>query len=105
MIKKIIAQPLKDLLGDKTLQQAHLQTGVDIMITAKDVTDNEETFFNCFEINGQINNLYKDALLRTVMEATMSAPTYFHSFERFIDGGTTTFNNPSAAALNRSGSI
>ena len=97
--KKNYRAALKDLLGDMTLEQAHLKTGLDIMITAKDVTDNEETFFSCFEVGGQITNTYKDALLRTVMEATMSAPTYFHSLERFIDGGTTTFNNPSAAAL------
>ena len=97
--KKNYRAALKDLLGDMTLEQAHLKTGIDIMITAKDITDNEETFFNCFEVNGQINNTYQHALLRTVMETTMSAPTYFHPLERFIDGGTTTFNNPSAAAL------
>lgn len=97
--KKNYREALKQLLGDITLEQAHIQTGLDIMITAKDVTDNEETFFTCFERDGQINGTYKNALLRTVMEATMSAPTYFHSLERFIDGGTTVFNNPSAAAL------
>ncbi|MEP6952063.1 MAG: patatin-like phospholipase family protein [Ginsengibacter sp.] len=97
--KKNYRAALKQLLGDITLEQAHTKTGLDILITAKDVTDNEETFFTCFEKDGQINGTYKTALLRTVMEATMSAPTYFHSLERFIDGGTTTFNNPSTAAL------
>jgi hypothetical protein len=97
--KKNYRAALKNLLSDTTMEQAHTQTGLDIMITAKDVSDNEETFFTCFENNGQINGTYKTALLRSVMEATMSAPTYFHSLERFIDGGTTTFNNPSAAAL------
>jgi uncharacterized protein len=97
--KKNFREALKQLLGDTTLEQAHIQTGLDLMITAKDVTDNEETYFTCFENAGVINGTYKNALLRTVMEATMSAPTYFHSLERFIDGGTTTFNNPSAAAL------
>jgi hypothetical protein len=33
------------------------------------------------------------------MEATMSAPTYFTPLERFVDGGTTTFNNPALAAV------
>ena len=33
------------------------------------------------------------------LEATMSAPTYFNPLNRFIDGGTTTYNNPSTAAL------
>ncbi len=29
----------------------------------------------------------------------MSAPTYFRSLERFVDGGVTTFNNPTLAAV------
>jgi hypothetical protein len=29
----------------------------------------------------------------------MSAPTYFAPLERFVDGGTTTYNNPSSAAI------
>ncbi|MVN22452.1 patatin-like phospholipase family protein [Mucilaginibacter arboris] len=97
--KKNYREALKSVLGDITLEQTNRKTGVDMMITAKDVTDNEETFFNCFEVNGEIKNVFKDALLRTVMEATMSAPTYFSPLERFIDGGTTTYNNPSLAAL------
>ncbi len=97
--KKNYREALKGVLGDITMEQAHHKTGVDVMITAKDVTDNEETFFNCFEVDGIIKNTFKDALLRTVMEATMSAPTYFHPLERFVDGGTTTYNNPSLAAM------
>jgi hypothetical protein len=81
------------------MEQACSQTGVDLFITAKDVTDNEETFFTCFENNGVRKGTYKGSLLRSVMEATMSAPTYFNPLERFIDGGTTTYNNPSLAAL------
>jgi hypothetical protein len=38
-------------------------------------------------------------MLRAAMEATMSAPTYFNPLERFVDGGTTTHNNPSLAAV------
>ncbi|MXV49818.1 hypothetical protein GS399_02465 [Pedobacter sp. HMF7647] len=97
--KKNFRSALKALIGNITLEEAHKTTGVDLLITAKDVTDNEETFFTCFENNGTINGTYKDALLRTVMEATMSAPTYFHPLERFIDGGTTTYNNPTTAAF------
>jgi len=37
--------------------------------------------------------------LRAVMEATMSAPTFFTPLERFVDGGVTTFNNPGMAAI------
>lgn len=97
--KKNYRQALRSVLGDVTLEKSCIQTGIDLMITAKDVTDNEETFFTCFEKQGKWTGTYKDALLRTIMEATMSAPTYFHPLERFIDGGTTTYNNPSMAAL------
>jgi predicted acylesterase/phospholipase RssA len=97
--KKNYRAALKSLLDNITLEQACLKTNTDILITSKDVTDNEETFFTCFENNGTITDTYKDALLRSVMETTMSAPTYFHPLERFIDGGTTTYNNPSVAAM------
>ena len=91
-------QALKEVLENCTLKEACLKSNVDIFITAKDITDNEETYFTCFNNEG-LKGTYQDALLRTVMEATMSAPTYFNPLERFIDGGTTTYNNPSLAAL------
>lgn len=97
--KKNYRAALKSLLGDMTLENACSSTKIDMLITSKDVTDNEETYFTCFEKEGNYIGTYKDALLRTVMETTMSAPTYFHPLERFIDGGTTTYNNPSLAAL------
>jgi len=97
--KKNYRAALRDLVGDITLKEAALKTGIDLFITAKDVTDNEETFFTAFNKEGGTFGTYQDALLRIVMEATMSAPTYFHPLERFIDGGTTTYNNPSVAAL------
>lgn len=60
----------------------------------------EETFFACFkQADNTYHGTYKNALLRAVMEATMSAPTYFYPLERFVDGGTTTYNNPSLAAF------
>lgn len=89
---------LKLLLNNTSLEQVCTKTGLDIMITSKDATGNEETFFTCFN-NGAYKGTYKTALLRTVMEATMSAPTYFQPLERFLDGGTTTYNNPSLTAL------
>lgn len=91
-------EALEDTLGNMTLGEACTKNCIDIMITSKDVTDNEETFFTCFN-NGGLKGTYKDALLRAVMESTMSAPTYFSPLERFVDGGTTTYNNPSTAAL------
>lgn len=96
--KKNYRAALKALLGNITLEQTCAATGVDLFIASKDITDNEETFFTCFN-NSKWVGTYKDVLLRTVMEATMSAPTYFHPLERFIDGGTTTYNNPSLATL------
>lgn len=96
--KKNYRQALQDVLGNTTLREACLKNHVDIFLTAKDITDNEETFFTCFDNNG-IKGTYQDALMRIVMEATMSAPTYFNPLERFVDGGTTTYNNPSLAAL------
>lgn len=89
---------LKEDVGNMTLHDACAKTNVDLLITSKNATDNEETFFTCFHNDGWVGT-YKDALLRTVMEATMSAPTYFKSLERFLDGGTTTYNNPSMAAV------
>jgi len=69
------------------------------MITAKDVAAGEETFFTCFEHDNEFSGTYKDVLLRSVLEATMSAPTYFSPLERFVDGGTTTYNNPALSAI------
>jgi hypothetical protein len=70
------------------------------MITAQDISASEETFFSCFkQDDGSYYGTYKNVLLRAVMEATMSAPTYFYPLERFLDGGTTTYNNPALAAF------
>jgi hypothetical protein len=88
---------LKETLGDVTLREVCDKTGIDLLITAHDVTEGEETFFSY--LRERPNNAYAKVLLRAVMEATMSAPTYFTPMERFVDGGTTTYNNPSLAAL------
>jgi hypothetical protein len=97
--KKKYRELLKEIVTDATLEQACQKTNLDLMITAKDMTGSEETFFTCFENEGKYSGTYKDVLLRGVMEATMSAPTYFMPLERFIDGGTTTYNNPTMAAI------
>lgn len=91
-------EKLKDLLGNITLEEACKKTDTDIMITSKDITASEETFFTCFNNNNELKGTYRSVLLRAVMEATMSAPTYFYPLERFLDGGTTTYNNPVTAA-------
>ena len=99
--KKVYRTSLANVVGETTtLQSACMQTGIDLVITTKDVSAGEETFFTCFkEADGTFSGTYKDVLLRAVMEATMSAPTYFTSLERFVDGGTTTYNNPSLSAI------
>ena len=90
---------LKELVGDATLQETCDRTGVDLLLTAHDVAEGEETFFSCLRERSAGQNRYRGVLLRAAMEATMSAPTYFTPLERFVDGGTTTYNNPSLAAL------
>lgn len=91
---------VKEIIGDTTLKQACQESGMDCMFTSKDLTAGEETFFTCFKnADATYSGTYQDVLLRAVMEATMSAPTYFVPLERFIDGGTTTYNNPTLAAV------
>lgn len=87
-------------IGDITVAAACQQTNTDLMLTAQDLAAAEETFFSCFLQEGNVwHGTYKDVLLRAVMETTMSAPTYFYPLERFVDGGTTTYNNPALAAF------
>lgn len=90
---------VKEIIGNSTLQDVCKETGLDCVITSKDMSAGEETFFTCVNKDNNFIGTYKSVLLRGVMEATMSAPTYFTPFERFIDGGTTTFNNPVQAAV------
>ncbi|MEO8821346.1 MAG: patatin-like phospholipase family protein [Ginsengibacter sp.] len=91
---------LKEIIKDISLEDACKSNDMDLMITAQDISASEETFFSCFkQDDGSYYGTYKDVLLRSVMEATMSAPTYFYPLERFLDGGTTTYNNPALAAF------
>ncbi len=97
--KKNYRNLLKQIIGDSTLEELSLDTQLDCMFTSKDLSAGEETFFTCVNNNGVAEGTYKSALLRAVMETTMSAPTYFSPLERFVDGGTTTYNNPTMAAI------
>jgi hypothetical protein len=97
--KKNFRKLLGNIVGEKTLTQLNEETKLDMLFTSKDLAAGEETFFTCFNVNGTTKGTYKDVMLRGVLEATMSAPTYFSPFERFVDGGTTTFNNPVGAAV------
>jgi hypothetical protein len=97
--KKNYRNLLKNLIGDSTLEQLNTANGLDCLFTSKDLAAGEETFFSCINNNGDIKGTYKSVLLRGVMETTMSAPTYFSPLERFVDGGTTTYNNPATSAI------
>lgn len=99
--KKKYRERLKEITGyDVTLAQACAEHDLDMMITSRDMSAAEETFFSCFkQKDGSWHGTYKDVLLRAVMETTMSAPTYFYPLERFVDGGVTTHNNPSLGAF------
>lgn len=97
--KKNFRKIIKEIVGNQTLKQLNAYTGLDMLFTAKDLAAEEETFFTCFNHGEEVKGTYQNVLLRAVMESTMSAPTYFAPFERFVDGGTTTFNNPVLAAV------
>ncbi len=91
---------LKKVVSNISIEKACTLQDIDLLITAQDISAAEETFFTCFKQDDDTYyGTYKDVLLRSVMEATMSAPTYFYPLERFVDGGTTTYNNPSLAAF------
>jgi patatin-like phospholipase/acyl hydrolase len=98
--KRRYRELLKDIIGDLTLQDACIIKDLDLMITSRDMSAAEETFFTAFkQADGTYHGTYKEVLLRAVMESTMSAPTYFYPLERFVDGGVTTHNNPSLGAF------
>jgi len=91
---------LKNEVMDQKIWEACQSADLDLMITSLDMAASEETFFSCFkQPGGDWYGTYKEVLLRAAMEATMSAPTYFYPLERFVDGGTTTYNNPALAAF------
>jgi patatin-like phospholipase len=72
----------------------------DIMITAVDTFRSETTYFSCFRLpDGKLHGAYQNIRLRDAVEASASAPTYFASHGRFIDGGCTVYNNPAYMAV------
>jgi hypothetical protein len=97
--KKYYRSKLKDYLGNDTIAQVCDKNEIDLLITTKDVAAGEETFFSYFSKATPKAAVYGNVLLRAAMEATMSAPTYFTPLERFVDGGITSYNNPTLAAI------
>jgi hypothetical protein len=98
--KKSFRRFAAEIFRDMTLKEAAHMHHTDLLITAKDMAAGEETFFTAFRLDDEkTNGTYANVLLRSALEASMSAPTYFAPLERFVDGGTTTYNNPSSAAI------
>jgi hypothetical protein len=98
--KKAFRRFAAEIFRDITIRKATAMHGTDLLITGKDMAAGEETFFTAFQLSdNQFSGTYADVLLRAALEASMSAPTYFAPLERFVDGGTTTYNNPSSAAI------
>jgi hypothetical protein len=98
--KKAFRRFAAEVFRDITLRDAAAMQQTDLLITAKDMAAGEETFFTAFQLaDHQFSGTYANVLLRSALEASMSAPTYFTPLERFVDGGTTTYNNPSSAAI------
>ncbi len=105
---KAIICILNSIFEDDTLAHCYK----DIMITSKDTVMNETTFFTAFhpepwsdkESNQNswlqsVRGTYKDVSIASAIAASAaSAPLYFKSIGRFIDGGVGSFNNSSYAA-------
>jgi len=96
--KKPLRRILREFFADSRL--ADLER--DVLITAVDTVRAETTFFSCFRLpaaaGGGRYGSYRDVRLRDAVEASCSAPTYFAAHGRFIDGGTTVYNNPAYMA-------
>jgi hypothetical protein len=98
--KKPFRDLAKGLFSNLSIADACCLHRTDLLITAKDMAAGEETYFTGFCMaDGNVHGTYAPVLLRAAVEASMSAPTYFNPLERFVDGGTTTYNNPSSAAI------
>ena len=79
----------------------------DIMIVARDMVRSESTFFTAFKLSHsdqiggphQVYGTFKTLRLRDAVMASLSAPTLFPSYGRFVDGGVGSFNNPCLQAV------
>jgi hypothetical protein len=86
---------LKSVLGDASLASCRR----DVLITAKDTVRSETTYFTAFHSPGSVRGTYRDVRLREAIAASAgSAPTYFASIGRFIDGGVGGYNNTAYVA-------
>lgn len=89
---------LWEYFGDRRLADLNH----DVLITAVDTVRSETTYFSCFRLPPAAGEpcygTYRQVRLRDAIEASASAPTYFPAHGRFIDGGTTIYNNPAYVA-------
>jgi hypothetical protein len=92
---KALHRVLGEFFGDRRLDEL----GHDVTITALDTVRAETTYFSSFALPG--GGRYGDygaVRLRDAIAASAAAPTYFPAHGRFIDGGTTVYNNPAYMA-------
>lgn len=95
--KKGLHRILCEYFGDVTLAQLNH----DILITAVDTVRSETIYFSSFRLPAGAaarHGTYQKVRLRDAIEASASAPTFFAAHGRFIDGGTTVYNNPAYVA-------
>jgi patatin-like phospholipase/acyl hydrolase len=88
---------LRKEIGDVTLAEL----ACDVLITAVDTVRSETIYFTSFQMPGNPGDrygTYRKVRLRDAIEASVSTPTYFTAHGRFIDGGTTVYNNPAYVA-------
>jgi hypothetical protein len=93
--KAALQRVLKEFFGDRRLEEL----GHDVSFTAVDTVRAETTYFSSFALPG--GGRYGDygaVRLRDAVAASSAAPTYFPAHGRFIDGGTTVYNNPAYMA-------
>jgi hypothetical protein len=94
---KGLRRVLKEFFGDRRLAELDH----DLTITAVDTVRAETTYFSSFCLPGFERlryGSYREVRLRDAIQASTSAPTYFPAHGRFIDGGTTVYNNPAYMA-------
>ena len=96
-----LEEKLKEKFGDLTLGSEELKAL--LMVIAKNATTGQPYFFVNNPKDKDFEDKYSKVMLRDIVRASSAAPTYFppHSFKvgndeyEFIDGGMSTFNNPS----------
>ncbi len=95
--KRPLHRILREYLGDVTLAEL----ACDVLITAVDTVRAESIYFTSFQVPDNPDaryGTYQKVRLRDAIEASVSTPTYFTAHGRFIDGGTTVYNNPAYVA-------